>query len=246
MTHIPDYELLMESDGELDAVRGGDVRRHVSNCAACRSRQLELTHALGAAVEAHLDRELPPIDGARALLQARMQPSRGQRYLAVAALAAAALSMVFQFLPERAEERAPRAALTPGAIRAVTHVGVCGGEVERPAITNAVALEVFRKYGIHDPRPRAYEVDLLIPPDLGGSEDPANLWPQAYSAGTWNARVKDALEDRLRSMVCDGSLELTTAQREIAADWIGAYKKHFRTNQPLPDHVAFVKDQPWE
>jgi hypothetical protein len=48
--------------------------------------------------------------------------------------------------------------------------------------------------------------------------------------------VKDALEDRLREMVCDGTLDLTEAQREIAGDWIGAYKKYFHTDQPIPDH----------
>jgi hypothetical protein len=49
----------------------------------------------------------------------------------------------------------------------------------------------------------------------------------------WNARVKDELEDRLRQMVCDGSLDLTEAQREIATNWIAAYKKYFRTDRPL-------------
>ena len=73
-----------------------------------------------------------------------------------------------------------------------------------------------------------------------------NLWPQPYSEGTWNARVKDALEDRLRTMVCAGSLDLATAQRALADDWIGAYKQYFRTSEPLPDHLAFVKDRPWE
>jgi hypothetical protein len=45
--------------------------------------------------------------------------------------------------------------------------------------------------------------------------------------------VKDALEDRLREMVCDGNLDLTVAQREIAQNWISAYKKYFHTERPL-------------
>jgi hypothetical protein len=48
--------------------------------------------------------------------------------------------------------------------------------------------------------------------------------------------VKDALEDRLRELVCDGSLELAVAQREIAANWIAAYRKYFHTEKPLPEH----------
>ncbi len=113
-------------------------------------------------------------------------------------------------------------------------------------ISIGTAQAVFAQYGIHDPEPRSYEVDYLIPPSLGGSEEVSNLWPQPYSTGVWTARVKDALEDRLRSMVCDGALDLGTAQREMAMDWISAYKKYFKTESPLLDHVAFVKDRPWE
>ncbi|HZT37758.1 MAG TPA: hypothetical protein VFA28_07660 [Bryobacteraceae bacterium] len=83
-----------------------------------------------------------------------------------------------------------------------------------------------------DADPRAYEVDYLITPALGGADDLGNLWPQSYSATQWNARVKDALEDRLHELVCSGSLDLATAQREIATDWIAAYKKYFHTDQP--------------
>ncbi len=61
-----------------------------------------------------------------------------------------------------------------------------------------------------------------------GADDFRNLWPQLRSATVWNAEVKDALEDRLREMACDGSLDLTEAQKEIAAHWIGAYGREFR------------------
>jgi hypothetical protein len=61
----------------------------------------------------------------------------------------------------------------------------------------------------------------------------------------WNAHVKDALEDHLRRLVCQGELDLESAQHEIAEDWIGAYKKRFRTEYPLAEHIGFVKDRPW-
>jgi hypothetical protein len=32
--------------------------------------------------------------------------------------------------------------------------------------------------------------------------------------------------------VCDSKLDLTTAQRAIAVDWIGAYKKYVGTGAP--------------
>jgi hypothetical protein len=37
-------------------------------------------------------------------------------------------------------------------------------------------------------------------------------------------------------MVCGGELDLSTAQRDIAADWIAAYKKYFHTDRPLVLH----------
>ena len=45
---------------------------------------------------------------------------------------------------------------------------------------------------------------------------------------------------------CAGEVDLTTAQHDIAADWIGAYKKYFHTQVPLPEHDSFLKDHPWE
>ena len=46
-------------------------------------------------------------------------------------------------------------------------------------------------------------------------------------------RSKDALEDRLNELVCQGQLDPATAQRDIADNWIAAYKKYFHTNRPM-------------
>ena len=101
----------------------------------------------------------------------------------------------------------------------------------------ALRRAVFQEYGLQGADPRAYEVDYLVTPALGGAEDIHNLWPHSYAATEWNARVKDALEDRLRDLVCDGSLDLAEAQREIAGNWIAAYKKYFQTDKPLAEHL---------
>ena len=50
----------------------------------------------------------------------------------------------------------------------------------------------------------------------------------------WNAHVKDELEDHLHHLVCDGKLDLATAQRDMASNWIPAYKKYFHSDKPLP------------
>jgi hypothetical protein len=96
--------------------------------------------------------------------------------------------------------------------------------------------KVFAEYGIRNARPDDYEIDYLIAPGLGGLEDIHNLWPQPSKAEGWNAFVKDDLEERLHQMVCSGQLDLWTAQRDIAADWIAAYKKYFHTDTPLSLH----------
>jgi hypothetical protein len=87
-----------------------------------------------------------------------------------------------------------------------------------------------------------YELDYLITPELGGAPDVRNLWPQRYASRVWNAHVKDQLERLLPEMVCDRQLPLETAQRDIARDWIAAYKKYFRTSAPLQRHASLFMD----
>jgi hypothetical protein len=85
---------------------------------------------------------------------------------------------------------------------------------------------------------RMYELDALITPELGGTTAPQNLWPQRYASPVWNARVKDELEQLLPRLVCANQLELAQAQREIAIDWIAAYKRYFKSDLPLQAHVG--------
>jgi len=93
---------------------------------------------------------------------------------------------------------------------------------------------VFKEYGLPVSTSKAYELDYLITPELGGADDVRNLWPEPYASTAWNAHVKDELENRLHEMVCDGQIDLSTAQNEIATNWIAAYKLHFHTDNPLP------------
>lgn len=131
---------------------------------------------------------------------------------------------------------APNRGLTPGATREVTISEVCSVPQEEVVGNVSVSLRqrVLQEYGIASARPEDYEIDYLIAPRLGGTEDIRNLWPEPYRDRVWNARVKDALEERLHEMVCSGQLDLHTAQHDIATDWIAAYKKYFHTNKPLP------------
>ena len=128
----------------------------------------------------------------------------------------------------------PVMGLTPGATRAVSLESICNLQEPEANLPVDASLErqVFSEYGLPLSSRDAYEVDYLITPELGGATDIRNLWPEPYATTDWNAHVKDALESRLHELVCQGKMQLSTAQNEIATDWIGAYKKHFHTDRP--------------
>ena len=168
--------------------------------------------------------------------------------LAAAAAIGGLVAVALTVLPSRLHRHDPRhrttavfslpdANLTPGAAIPVDQREVCAEmSGNNKAVPEPVQRQVFEEYRISGADPRAYEVDYLITPALGGADDIRNLWPHSYSATVWNARIKDALESHLRDLVCGGKLDLGEAQREIATNWIAAYKKYFRTDVPLSEH----------
>jgi len=101
---------------------------------------------------------------------------------------------------------------------------------------------VLRSYQMEQVSADLFELDALVTPELGGTTDPGNLWPQRYAAPVWNASVKDQLEELLPDLVCSQQLTLADAQREIATDWIAAYKKFFRTDVPLTRTASAAPD----
>ena len=142
--------------------------------------------------------------------------------------------------PASAGLERPRQDLTPGSVLPVGVDEICAGGVTGvPAVAAPVPRQVFEAYGVDYRRAAEYELDFLITPELGGAPDPRNLWPQPYRAGVWNAYVKDELERELQDLVCRGTLDLATAQRELANDWIAAYKRRFNTDRPLRDYGRF-------
>ena len=126
----------------------------------------------------------------------------------------------------------PRRDLTPGATRAIDRQRACALSDNVPNIPDALKRQVLKEYGIDEASADRYEIDFLITPALGGSESLRNLWPEPYFHTSWNAYVKDMLEDRFHAMVCSGQMDLPTAQREIAQNWVAAYQKYFRTRGP--------------
>lgn len=98
----------------------------------------------------------------------------------------------------------------------------------RPAVTytNGVKFKLMHDAGIPEADADKYELDHIVPLILGGHPRKlANLMLQPYE-GVLGARQKDRLEIKLQNMVCDGEIDLPTAQREIGSDWVSTYEKY--------------------
>jgi hypothetical protein len=270
--HLSEEDLLLTADGEMPFGQAHRICTHLARCKDCRRvlKRLEFVSAdLAFGHRETLDPAIPSIQGPRALLRARMaeaaqalpfwrriMPSFGWASVA----AAAAITVMLIALANRAAHTAPSGGvtaqaalvvglvpnqlLTPGATRPISMSEVCSVPHEE-VIKDVSASErasVFEEYGIQNVRAGDYEVDYLIAPGLGGTDDIHNLWPEPYRAGTWDAHAKDALEERLHQLVCARKVDLLTAQRAIAGDWISAYKKYLRTD--TPQYVARVSEAP--
>jgi len=264
--HISDQDLMLVVDGELSRRRNYKVRRHLAHCWTCRSRMKELEETITDFVRVYrdsLDPELPSLRASRALLKARLSELamdhphsvwqriagawhvRRLEYVICTFVLAVGTLLLWQS-SRTSLASSPNPSLTPGDALPLTEAAVCSTIPTKRSHGQLAVIgkEIFEKYGIRNPEQGHYELDYLIDPDLGGSDDARNLWPQPYSA-SWNAHVKDALEAHLRELVCTGKLTLAEAQHDISVDWIAAYKKYFHTDHPLPDHLAFEKDKPW-
>jgi len=131
----------------------------------------------------------------------------------------------------------PAAGLTPGATASVSVGDLCAGRIPSRVVSVDVRDSVLRAYGMENAAVETYELDALITPELGGTTDARNLWPQRYTSLVWHARVKDVLEERLAAEVCAGRLDLLTAQRDLATDWVAAYRHYFKSDVPLQAHL---------
>src|SRR4030081_1615641 len=125
--------------------------------------------------------------------------------------------------------------LTPGSTFDVSAQDICvpGYAKKVRNVPAEMKREVYEEYGITSHGSGDYEVDHLIPLELGGSNSVKNLWPESHLTSPWNAQVKDRLESKLHELVCSGQLDLKAAQKTIAANWIEAYKTYVSPNAPV-------------
>jgi len=132
----------------------------------------------------------------------------------------------------------PDTNLTPGVTRVVPAKAVCVPGSSK-AVRNVPTSEknaVYKEYKILHRAPGSYEIDHDLSLELGGSNDIGNLWPEGYDINVngfnEGAHTKDALENKLHSLVCSGKLTLKQAQDAIRGDWRPAYLKYVSPTFP--------------
>ncbi len=121
----------------------------------------------------------------------------------------------------------PDSACTPGAILPqATKEQICtpGYSSSVRDVPNQVKDQVYAEYGITQHGPGEYEVDHLVPLELGGSNDIANLWPEAAEPRP-GFHEKDKVENYLHDQMCAGAIPLQQAQTQIATNWLAVYQQ---------------------
>ena len=121
----------------------------------------------------------------------------------------------------------PDSACTPGAIfpnATVQQICTSGYASSVRNVPYSEADQVYAEYSIYHHYSGQYEDDHLVPLELGGSNDIANLWPELASPAP-GFHQKDQVENYLHDQVCSGAMSLKEAQTEIATNWIAVYNR---------------------
>lgn len=128
------------------------------------------------------------------------------------------------FAPPLPDHRRTPGAIDPTISQANIASTICNADFlaarsPQPSWT-AAARRRLANAELADQPPENFALDQLVPISLGGAPtDARNLWLQTWTGEHGVAR-KNALEQRLNRMVCDGQLSLARAQQMIARDWI--------------------------
>ena len=136
------------------------------------------------------------------------------------ALAATVVAVVVLALAGAGGAAQPNSTLTPGATNPAVTQATVTTTVCRPRyssttrnVSTATTSHVYAEYGIAASQKRLYVIDHLVPLEVGGANEISNLWPQAKA----EAKVKDELENLEHTKLCDGAIDLATAQQAFLA-----------------------------
>jgi len=120
---------------------------------------------------------------------------------------------------------------SPGAYyTGLTKAVICSPNFRTASVDNvsqAIKVKVKAAYGLlpHN-YAKALEIDHIVPLVIGGSNEIANLFPEKRDAHP-GYEAKDRLELKLHQLVCNGSMKLRSAQKQIAANWQALYREVF-------------------
>jgi hypothetical protein len=116
---------------------------------------------------------------------------------------------------------------TPGALftdKTVDEICAAGYTKTVRNVSAITKKKLYLAYGIKYPEPLgSYEADHFIPLELGGSNDVANLFPEAAGPPP-GFKEKDIVENYLHTEMCAQRITLSEAQGLIAADWLKVYQ----------------------
>jgi hypothetical protein len=169
-----------------------------------------------------------------------LDPVSGPKFLAAASVPAPGVCPSLSSPPSNCSSpgAGPDRRCTPGVggeaglggtddFETVCHASI---EARRCDFPVEVRRTVFAAYGLEYPKASGtYELDNLIPLELGGSNDLRNLWPQPLAPAP-GAHEKDQLENTLHRLYCEGRLSLAEARNAVAKDWVSSYRKYVLRN----------------
>jgi hypothetical protein len=127
--------------------------------------------------------------------------------------------------------------LTPGAAdpavtQANVHQTICtrGYTSTVRNVSTKTKSAVYAEYHVAQSDKRRYVIDHLVPLEVGGSNDIRNLWPEPRA----DAEQKDQTENLLHARVCNGTIDLATAQQTFETEWSPGGTATAPTPPPAP------------
>jgi hypothetical protein len=121
----------------------------------------------------------------------------------------------------------PNHTLTPGDVVTTDTSAVCAMQVHgvHESTPSSIKAAVYKEYGYTDPLGQHKHIlNFLVPWDLGGALDEANIWPAAVDGTGFHQKFQTDRE--LRALVCGGELSLRQAQHLEETDWYSAWLRY--------------------
>ncbi len=131
---------------------------------------------------------------------------------------------------------------TPGAIfENATKEKICVSGYSKTVriVSQSTKEDIYKSYGIKSRKPGQYQVDHFVSLALGGSNELANLWPEAAEPYP-GYNEKNLVTNYLREQVCEKNLPLNQAQYMISWGWVDTYNS-LKPKNPFIEVFKYFK-----